>query len=300
MIRFRFLKDERRYVRLVSELYRDVAANLPPRLVSRVMRNLAKVEQMVFLEGVRQGLAIAEISNLSEQVRGPITVRGNKPFQAHALVYGSSDTPLSDTEQQWLRKLGADEHHGADAWLESHPMRFAPQTLEEALEDEPQASQPAPEAQEAEADSGPSWAAEDVEGVRPLTDADVSRLIHGDSSDAETLEDEPEPEPVPQSEEALPDAESPAFLDRVRDKIQILQRSGQTFGSWQELILALHTHMATDAAFLDLQLGTDMGRAVLDQCGLYNLQPGPAIDLSDVHRADDESGADDSSSDSHG
>lgn len=296
MIRFRFRKDEQRYVRLVSELYRDVAANLAPNLVSRVMRNLGKVEQLIFLEGVRQGLAIAEISNLSEQLGGPITVRDNKPFQAHALVYGSSDTPLVETEQQWLAKLGAEKGHGADAWLEGQPMRFAPQTLEEALQDEPQAPEtPQQGAKVPEPDRGAPWASEDVEGARPLTDEEIARIIHGDSSDAESRS-----EPLPESDGGGPEAESPAFLDRVRDSIQSLQHSGSNIDSWENLIMALHLHMGVDAGFLDMQLATDMGRAVLDQCGLYNLHPGAAIDMSQVQRASDEQTADRSDADSDG
>lgn len=295
MIRFRFRKDEQRYVRLASELYRDVAANLAPNLVSRVMRNLAKVEQLIFLEGVRQGLAIAEISNLSEQLGGPITVRDNKPFQAHALVYGSSDTPLVDTEEQWLSKLGAETNHGGDAWLEKQPMRFAPQTLEEALQDEPQSAEaPRQGAEASEPNRSAPWASEDIEGARPLTDEEIASIIHGDSSDDETSL-----EPAPGDENAT-QAESPAFLDHVRDRIQALQKSGATFESYQDLILKLHVHMATDAAFLDLQLATDMGRAVLDQCGLYNLHPGAAIDMSQVHDAREEQSSDGGSADADG
>lgn len=290
MIRFRFRKDEGRYLRLVSEMYRDVAANLAPKLVSRVMRNFGKIEQLVFLEGVRQGLAIAEISNLSEQLGGPITVRDNKPFQAHALVYGSTDTPLSDIEQRWLDRLGADSRHGGEAWLEAQSMRFAPQTLEEALQEDAQSGEEPPEDREAArgaaAEQQPPWASEDTEGAHPLSEEEVRRIIHSESSDSESA---PDPEPEARSG---PEVESPAFLDRVRDRVQALQKSGHEFTSWHQLILALHVDMAVDASYLDLELTTDMGRAVLDQCGLYNLHSGAAIDLSEVQRAEDEKAAD--------
>jgi hypothetical protein len=67
--------------------------------------------------------------------------------------------------------------------------------------------------------------------------------------------------------------ESPDFLDLARDAIQTLKRGGWDPKTWQDLVLGLHRQMHVDAGFLDLQLTTHVGRAVLDQCDLAGLAP---------------------------
>jgi hypothetical protein len=54
-----------------------------------------------------------------------------KAFQLHAMIYGSSDTPLRAVEKEWLSKLDLDADHLAKSWLDDKPMRFAPATLQE-------------------------------------------------------------------------------------------------------------------------------------------------------------------------
>lgn len=259
MIRFRHSEDERRYLALRSEIYR-LAAALPPTAVTRVLRNLGKLEQLLHLEGVRQGLAIAEISNLASE-HGHPHVRPLKAFQAHATIYGSTDSPLSAVEQEWLTKLAITEqesHAAASAWLDDAAMRYAPQTLTEWEGEDP----PAP-------------VFERLDDVMER----VNRVPDAAESDASTvaLDIPPVMEPRHDAEE-----ESPSFLDEVRNHLQPLLSGGWNPDNWRDLILRLHLDMKVDAAFLDLQLSTDFGRAMLDQCGLYNLHPGHSIMLEEL------------------
>lgn len=231
MIRFRHADDEKRYLALRNEMYRRVT-HLPAGLGGDVLRNLAKIEQMLWLEGVRQGLAIAALSEASStdepEASGP---RSLKAFQAHATVYGSTDSPLMNVERQWAEKYNAEPN---DPWLDPKPMRFAPTTLQEAGATE---------------DVPPPLGMKDEPGVKflPGLPADVTPLDH-------ELPDEPL---------------SPSVLDRIRDVILLMPERP---AAYEDLILALHREMKMDAAYLDLQLSSEQGRAVLDQCGLIDMR----------------------------
>jgi len=71
--------------------------------------------------------------------------------------------------------------------------------------------------------------------------------------------------------------ESPAFLDRVRDELLSQVSQGWKPSGWADLIMRLHLSMQVDASYLDLQLSSDSGRAVLAQAGLFNVFPGLGV-----------------------
>jgi hypothetical protein len=68
--------------------------------------------------------------------------------------------------------------------------------------------------------------------------------------------------------------ESPDLLDRVRDQLIALQKTDWKPAAWGEMIYKLHITMGIDAGYLDLQLSSSMGRTVVAQAGLLNLDPG--------------------------
>lgn len=253
MIRFRFTEDEKRYLALVSALYRNLATHLPPHLVSACMRDLGKLQDQLMLEGVRQGLAVAEVSQLATE-SGHSDARVLKAFQAHATVYGSQDTPLRNVELEWLEKLGFDPSTSSSAWLDDRPMRFAPDTLE-AWEAERPAVDPAP----------------------PISAADMNNMFAPRGTDdsvalaaAETGGDEFE-------------GDEPQLLDEARSVLLQATKSGNGPDNWAQMLLLLHRELHVDAGFLDIQMSTPMGRTVLDQCGLYDVRPG-RLNLQDLQQ----------------
>jgi len=301
VIRFRFQEDERRFIRLHAELFEKLArAGLSEVVGSETLRNVSKIEQMAHMEGIRQGLAMAAIARqMNEEEALPIPdPYGQKAFQLHALIYGSSDTPLRAIEKEWLDKLGLDPEHFAKSWLDDKPMRYAPATLQELDGTVPPIApmmsiraphKPMPVKPSAPGMTDLMVTPEDIDDYLPPSEA-----MHG----AEVTVPEPwqkgeyepdDPEPFdtgvasgyrPQSqagtqchdvEEIRP--ESPEFLDIVRDAIQTKKSAGWDPKTWQDIILDLHRHMGVDAGFLDIQLTTHVGRTVLDQCGLVGMAP---------------------------
>jgi hypothetical protein len=267
MIRFRFREDETRFVKLHAEMFEKLArAGLSDVVGSETLRNVGKIEQMAFMEGVRQGLAMAAI--VAEMVQREIAAipepQAQKAFQLHSMIYGSSDTPLRAVEKEWLDKLDLDEEHLAKSWLDDKPMRFAPATLRELDGTEPPiapmmsikaATKPTPvmsPEMTPESDESPPPRMEDLKAAVDVALAEM---------------------PPDADDEADPQPESPAFLDVVRDNILDMKRGGWDPKTWQDLVLGLHRRMHADAGFLDLQLTTHVGRAVLDQCGLAGLAP---------------------------
>lgn len=270
MIRFRFTEDERRHLLLRSEVYRLISQHLEPNLVFKVMRNFSKMEELVHFEGVRQGFAAAELSLLMENADAG-GYRDLKAFQAHALIYGSSDTPLRALEIERLANLSLPEDAARGAWLDDAPMRFAPQTLAE-------------------------WEGE--QAVAPVGE-DVSFLEHIANLKKEN------PDAVPFVEGAHPDKapfdtadwhaltkgddntdqppDSPQFLDRVRDH---LQAASEKYDSWQDLVFKLHIGMQVDAGYLDLILSTPEGLTVLAQCNQTHLHPGAEMNLQGLKGQD--------------
>jgi hypothetical protein len=273
VIRFRYTEDERRYLSLRSEVYRILAANLEPRLVSKAMRNFGKLEQLVYFEGVRQGFAGAELSLLMKNSGH----RGLKAFQAHSHVYGSSDTPLRDVEVEHLQSLGLSEDTARGAWLDDAPMRFAPRTLAE-WEGE-------------QSENAASDDASFLERIASLkdTDPDAVPFVEGDipglpaflsERTASVVEPFERSEPEPPAEAETP-VESPQFLDRVRD---FLLQAPEKYGSWNDMIFKLHLGMQVDAGYLDIVLSTPEGLTVLAQCNQTHLHPGAEMNLTEIQK----------------
>ena len=272
MIRFRSSEDERRYLLLHGEMCRRItSAGLSDATACQILRNLGKIEMMLFLEGIRQGLAAGALGHEAvkanegaQEVAAPSPMPDPfafKAYQLHAMVYGSADTPLRAVEKEWLDRLGLPENHLATSWLDDKPMRFAPMTVAEAM-GEPTAPPPVVKIH---ADRAP------VPLALPADDASGG----WDRTNADGLDDQP-------FEVDRERPESPIFLDQVRDRLQVMTASGWKPVTWPELILRLHQEMSVDAAFLDLQLSTDFGRTVLDQCGLAGIAPGASIVFNDL------------------
>jgi hypothetical protein len=253
VIRFRFTEDEKRYLALLSALYRNFATHLPPHLVSACMRDLGKLQDTLLLEGVRQGVAVAELSELGPEPN----LRQLKAFQAHAIVYGSQDTPLRDAELGWLQKWGRPANTAENAWLDNSPMQFAPDTFD-AWEAERRVA-PASARRVCPSDGCQSPAC--MAANRCLALDDPRPISHPESFPFETF---------PEEEGDVQDR--PDLLDRSRDVLLQLVKSGNEPSDWGQMILALQRELHVDAGFLDLQMSTPMGRTVLDQCGLFNLR----------------------------
>lgn len=258
MIRFRFSEDEKRYLSLLSEVYRIVGSNLPPREMMVVMRNLGKLQDILLLEGVRQGAAAAGIAECmfhrEEEDDAPYRMR---PFQLHAAIYGANDTPLHDVEREHLKRMDivADEIN----WVDPEPMRFAPDTEQAALVERTKSS-----LQEARSRAKRSWDDWD--------EGDVAQEVAPDDIHIDDLLAKFE------SDEAF---ERPDTLDRIRDVLLDMAKSQIKPDSWQELILRVSRATHIDAGFVDLQLGTEMGRTVLAQAGMADIVPGVlGVDLS--------------------
>lgn len=247
MIRFRHKDDERRYLRLMSQVYRLVARRLPPEECSTVLRNLGKMQDMLLFEGVRQGAAAAAIAEMMYHREGfdnePYDML---PFQLHAAIYGAHDTPLHEVEKRFLDDMDVTDGVG---WIDPEPMEFAPDT-EEASEREaapvPAVLKPLTPEEEAKT-SWDGWNDDDIQKELGLDDDDT------------------------------PAFESPQSLDIIRDAL--LQMSKPD--TYQDMILTLSRNLHIDAAFLDMQLGTEAGRTVLAQVNMADLHPGPmGLDLS--------------------
>lgn len=253
MIRFRFKEDEKRYLSLLSEVYRIAGSSLNHQQMSVVMRNLGKLQDILLLEGVRQGVSAAAIGVMQVERTDLYTV-ALRPLQLHAYIYGSHDTPLNEVEQMWLNTMEVSEEEVLD-WLDPHPMDFAPETEHAALQ-EARRAKPAPV-------SEPLGGRSDLD---PGDDIHVDDLLASFESDDDTFE-------------------SPQSLDRIRDVLMTMSKSQIKPESWQELILRVHRGTGIDAGFIDMQLGTAMGRTVLAQAGMADIHPGPmGVDLSAVSK----------------
>lgn len=267
MIRFRHQDDERRYLQLRSQIYRRIAASLPPDLLSEVMGNFGKLELLLQLEGIRQGIAVQTLSALLADNGTDLTKL--RAFQLHAHIYGSQDTPLSVAETGWLEKLNLPLETGATSTLDKNAMRFAPRPMK--LE-EP-AGRPSPAIQTDEA------------GIRYMETLPPELAVHFEHAPAVPPDDERDIQDLGplDSEDLGPlvnrllsrEDASPSFIDRIRSSLLAAKESGWTPETWTDLVLRLHQELTADAAYIDIQLCTEMGRTVLDQVGLMHLQPGP-------------------------
>ncbi len=255
MIRFRHAEDEKRYNLIRADIYMRVVENLPPALVSEILQSLSKIETMLHLEGLRQGLAVALLTQASEAPR-------MKAFQQHAVVYGSADTPLIHAEAPVAAQYLVDPAH---PWLDPEPMRFAPKPFGRnpppmiRVDAPPQAAPPPVRQPDVPEPDDLDDVARQLDMPRAMLDELIARRAAGGPAD-----------PI-----AIP---STALLDRVREHIKAKQGGGWKPDTYEEVVLTLHLEMQIDAVALDLNLSTHEGRTVLDQCGLFGVKPPPEGD----------------------
>lgn len=273
MIRFRFVEDEKRFLRLLSEIYRQCATHLPPATLSSILRNFGKLQDLLMLEGVRQGVAVAELGLLIDESSTPFStpVRELKAFPAHAAVYGSSDTPLHSVELEWFLKLGVPPE-AQGAWLDAKPMRFAPETEFEAIV----AMRQPPSSSPPRANSDDLFPGDDGN----LFIQDLLGLVARQGVPESGAQNVPAEEPV----------EYPATLDQIRDALKTRIGGGWQPTSWTDLVMGLHLALSMDAGFIDLTLSTPMGQTVLAQCGIHDLSPGAGFDLTALSSSPDGNG----------
>lgn len=275
-MRFRTVEDERRYGALRIEMYLRLL-HLPPHVAGEVLRNWSKIEALLYWEGVRQGLAIAALNGMDERPNPDrVLFAATNAVRCHAAVYGDADTPLCAVEAKHMAAIFADAPLTKAAaelhpWLSTAPVEFAPQTLAEVSRrhvGNPQAGDEAPPVLGATA---PQVAPPPLTGgfiPQSVLDEDLMRLMAQEDLAAEERDDDQPPQ-------------SPDFLDRVRDELRDQLGHGWKPSGWPDLIMRLHMAMHVDASYLDLQLSSDNGRAVLAQVGLFDIFPGLGVMVND-------------------
>ena len=285
-MRFRVERDERLYGALRTELYLR-CAQLPPVVMSEVLRNFAKLEGLIFWEGVKQGLAIAALDRMDDapvENRVVPVVSGASAARAHALVYGAADTPLSVVETKTIEALHEEplmrEAAACHPWLSAEASEFAPQTLADAERMYGRGLAPGAPAKMV---SAVSLQTREVQGYMPASAVPLGKPISDELPEEEVraeLDDRELDDLLANADAAIEDdatPESPAFLDRVRDELRRLTAAGWKPTSWAQMIMHLHLSMQVDASYLDLQLASEGGRTVLSQVGLFDIFPGLGV-----------------------
>ena len=315
---FRLEEDERRYFALRSEFFiRLVQSGVPTQTVHDILRNFGKLEDTMFFEGVRQGMAVSLLADADQQGWDAVT--------AHATTYGDAATPLTRVEESDPEYPTFHTH----PWLSKDPMRFGPLTLTEAHEqlgpdlgvkgaparnaparprdplptpfdpatspgmtdlmtdlDEPLPGRNGWEAQaRADRDSFDPMVA--LERLANGEDPDVvlGRPADVDASAGAELQDlvelpDVDPFECPPGEDHRGEPiHRPALLDNVRD---ILLRLAEPPKDWQTMILMLMRETRHDAGFLDDMMSTPMGMTVISQAKLFHLHPGAMPEIKPV------------------
>jgi hypothetical protein len=284
MIRFRHIDDEKNYIALRSELFRVIASRLPPELATAAMRDLGKLEGLLYYEGTRQGFACAALARLET---GLPDIEKMKYPQVLAHVYGSADSPLAAVEQEHLDRLDPmlRSQVAQHPWLANAPMRYAPTTYAEFMGmqepprpmlriDAPGPPIPVvkPQAQtqgdllgDAWDDSTASAATPHREQGREPTPADIAKLTAM----------------FEQDDASSPPAHSPEVIERARDAIAVMTKAGYKAQSWPGFVLALQRETGMDAAVLDLVLCGPQGLTMLSQMHV-DVRPGASISADDL------------------
>lgn len=258
MIRFRLRRDEERYYDILGDIRRFECRPSSSAEMGILLRQRAKAEEMIFLEGMRQGVAAAAIAVLIRDAGGP-DFTTLKSYQLHSMVYGSADTPLRDAELSLMKRYGIDVSEQATAFLDEKAMLFAPETVHE----------------------GSKFIFDESLDV---DDDDVSLF---DVMEREEPADDPKEETPPPGQRTFMgrplyhesdfDDEhpihSPEIVERIRGHVQ---GSASTWGSWEEMVMDLAGRSHIGAPLVDMVLNTPVGRTMLTQHGVH-LQPGHAF-----------------------
>ncbi len=272
---FRVEADERRYFALRTEFYiRLVSSGTPSQTVHEIMRNFGKLEDMMFFEGVRQGMAA-----------GLLAMDGSENFEAlgcHAALYQTHQTPLVRAEKSRVRDLLNDPGYDGYSkscgklseehpWLDPDPLLFGPSTLTEALEayGPDLTVGPMPRRERVRASTVPN---------EPVTDnlPDESNFVLDEHQMSDFLRELEVPEPSDDPEQDQP-LERPELLDRIRD----ILLAAEPANTWVELIHLVQRELLPpiDAGYLDMMLSSPMGMTVLSQCKLFHLHPGSSVSI---------------------
>lgn len=282
-MRFRNTEDEKKSVALRSEMLVAIASRLPPTLATAVMRDLGKLETLIFWEGVRQGLACAALNKGAEMIAGwgMPDLEAMRAPAVLATVYGSADTPLIDIERHHIDRLGQGperEDMLKHMWLDERPMAFAPSTYAEFM---------------GEKAEPPPMIRVDAPGppvpVEPFADSTAGKRMEEafvTAVEAVRTEREPSLDEIRDflrkaDDVAEPSPDSPEIISRTRDLLSGLLKDGWKATSWPLLILTLHRHTGMDASFLDLMLCSEQGGTMLRQLGV-NLSPGAGTSMSEL------------------
>ena len=283
MPRFRVTEDERLYLALRTEMYLRIVQHVPAQAVTEILRNFGKLEALVHFEGVKQGLAVATLAEAGdfagiEALKG---VNGLLPAEALAKIYGESDTPLAAAEKKWIDALVERDTPFSDSlqvssWMSTKPVELPPMTIKEAIAKygpdlgvEPAQPSSASAALVAAFAGAPNAPVAPIDISDPL--AAMKQLEQSDDPLAAIRDTQVADQDLP--------VESPADIERVRERLTKLlsDEGGWRPIDWSDLILKLHVEMQIDAFWLDIQLSTDVGRAMLAQVGLPNVHPGAAV-----------------------
>jgi hypothetical protein len=269
MIRFRHADDEKRYIMLRSELYRVIAANLSPEHATAAMRDLGKLESLLFYEGARQGFACAALADMGT---GLPPIQEMKYPQALAHVYGSADTPLATIEQEHLDRLEpiARSQAAQHPWLSDAPMRYAPGTyadfmgMKEATPPMIRVNAPGPPVPVVKQQEAPALPSEPA-SERDISPQDVEKMI------ALFESDDPSAAPI----------QSPEMVERARDAIATLAKAGVKFDSWPGLVLRLQRETGMSAHEIDDMLAGPLGIAMLTQMKI-EVRPSAPVTADDI------------------
>ncbi len=285
---FRLEEDERRYFALRSEFFiRLVQSGVPAQTVHEIMRNFGKLEDIMFFEGVRQGVVAAMLADEDQ--------RDTRAIALHADTYGHSATPLTRLEDAVV----SEEEYARfkdHTWLDKEPMLFGPLTLTEAIEQygEDLVVKRAP-VRAREAAPAPAREPTRDEPLDESTESILDELASGEDPDVvfarHNLPTEPDlqdpielpldggdaPLDTPTGESDQP-IHQPQLLDRARD---VLLRSTAP-KTWPDLVLLLMRELRVDAAHIDEVMSTPMGMTVVSQCNLFHLHPGALPEVKAV------------------
>lgn len=288
---FRNAEDERRFNALRVELYMRVIKSAPPTVVSEILRNLGKLEAMLYGEGLRQGLAISQLYMMTGRSWSIPDITQLTPPAVLAAVYGDAQTPLARVEDSLMVKFSeADQERLKQLpWLSREPARFGPQTLAEAEaaygpDLAPSDGPPTRELRKPQ--NASEWRAPPKKAELPLVTEDAIAEAHrrADSTpddDVDVAMDAQLDEMIDQAQARLAEepGEQPDIIDRVRERLREMVDDGWRPKGWADLILSLSRSMQIDAAFLDLVMGGPMGLTAIQQAGLLHIRPGVGVEV---------------------
>jgi hypothetical protein len=258
MMRFRFRRDEERYFSLLAETREFEERSSSEQWVT--LRNRAKLDEMILLEGIRQGAAAAALATLVRDAGGP-DYTGLKAYQLHSMVYGSADTPLRDAELALMKRHGIDISEHAGSFLDEKPMLFAPESIREGsrllFDDEPLVDDDGDDASlldAVEREQSPAPSPDDVSAERSF----AGRPLYHES---DFMPEHP--------------VHSPQIVETIRDHVSA---SSKDWTTWRDMVIDLQSKSHMNAALIDIVLSTPIGRSMLSQCGVH-LSPGASLDL---------------------